>query len=414
MKIVKSITAITLALLAGTAAGQVTSSPYSKSAYGLLSDNATSIQRSMGGVGYAMQNGRTINVMNPASYSQVDSLTFLWDIGLDLTNLSSKEGDKTGNSFGGGLDYITSQFKIAKHLGGSFGLLPYSSVGYSFGSDLDNGAEYRSGSGGLVELYVGAGYEPFKGLSIGANFSYLFGTINNTTQLTAASTSMFNRVMQVRDYNATAGIQYAYSINKDNRIVIGATYRPKKSFHGHTWGAKYDTQDNTNSVDSLGYTSLKGKYEQPNTFGAGVSYTFRQRLMVEADFTYQPWSKAKYEPLEGFEDTNMKFDNRWKAAAGMSYTPNKRGSYLGAMQFRAGGFYNHDYLNIRGNNVRDYGVSIGVGLPVPGPTGKTTVNIGLEWKRRTSSPTVLIKEDYFNITLGLNFNEVWFWKNKIR
>ena len=26
----------------------------------------------------------------------------------------------------------------------------------------------------------------------------------------------------------------------------------------------------------------------------------------------------------------------------------------------------------------------------------------------------LIKENYFNITLGVNFNESWFWKSKIR
>ena len=120
-----------------TAWGQVTTSPYSKQGFGLLNDNASGIQRQMGGVGYAMQNGRVINAMNPASYSQVDSLTFMWDVGVGLTNLWSQEGDKTGYNFGGGLDYITGQFRITKHLGGSFGLIPFSSVGYTFGNKLD-------------------------------------------------------------------------------------------------------------------------------------------------------------------------------------------------------------------------------------------------------------------------------------
>ena len=26
----------------------------------------------------------------------------------------------------------------------------------------------------------------------------------------------------------------------------------------------------------------------------------------------------------------------------------------------------------------------------------------------------LLKEDYLNITVSVNFNEMWFWKNKIR
>ena len=111
-----------LATLVMTA--QVTTSPYSRIGYGLLNDNASGIQRQMGGVGYAMQNGRAINVKNPASYSQVDSLTFLWDIGVDLSNVWSKENYLKGYNFGGGLDYITSQFRIAKHLGGSFGIVP--------------------------------------------------------------------------------------------------------------------------------------------------------------------------------------------------------------------------------------------------------------------------------------------------
>lgn len=350
--------------------------------------------------------------MNPASYSQVDSLTFLWDVGLDITNVWSKEGKESSHALGGGLDYITSQFRLAKHLGGSFGLIPYSSVGYSFGSDIEGGSEYRTGSGGLLQLYAGVGYEPIKNLSVGANVAYLFGTTTNTNTLTSSSTSMFQRVMQVRDYNLNVGVQYALPINKDNKVIVGATYSPKKSLHGNTWGSYYDTQDT--KLDSVGYCSLSGKYEQPHTIGAGVSYMYRNNFMFEADFTYQDWSKVKYQVLEGFESSNMKFDTRWKAAAGIQFTPNIRASYLGVMKFRVGGFYNHDYINIMGNNVKDYGATFGVGFPVPGVNGKTTINLGFEWKRRQASPVKLIQEDYFNVTLGINFNEVWFWKNKIR
>ncbi len=53
-----------------------------------------------------------------------------------------------------------------------------------------------------------------------------------------------------------------------------------------------------------------------------------------------------------------------------------------------------------------------MGLPVP--SGKTTVNIGLEWKHRYSAPVSMISENYLNITIGVNVNEMWFWKNKIR
>ena len=398
-------------MIGGAAMAQIVTTPYSKMGYGLLNDNVSSIQRSMGGVGYAMKGGRIINVMNPASYADVDSLTFLWDVGVDLTNLWSEENGNKGYNFGGGLDYLTGHFKVAKGLGASFGLLPYSSVGYAYGGTIDGGSDSRSGNGGFNQLYVGVGYSPVKHFSVGLNFAYLFGTTTNTALIISNSTSYFTRNMKIRDWNANLGIQYSQPLAKGRDLfTLGASFQPKKSFHGHTWGTLYDSQDN--QMDTIGYTSMSGKYEQPATIGVGMSYNWNHRLTVEADYTYQKWSGAKYEPISGFEAQSMQFDDRWKLAGGLQYTPNKRGSYLGTMSFRAGAFYNHDYLNYNGNNVRDYGLSVGVGLPAP--NGKTTVNLGVEWRHRETSPVKLITENYLNITIGVNFNEMWFWKSRIR
>ena len=397
----------------GVSLAQNTTTPYSKMGYGLLSDNVSGIQRSMGGVGYAMKGGRIINVMNPASYADVDSLTFLWDVGIDLTNLWSKENDNKGYSFGGGLDYLAGHFKLAKGLGASFGLLPYASTGYSYGGTINGGSESYNGSGGLNQLFIGAGYQPVKNLNIGFNFAYLFGTTSNATLIYSSSTSYFSRNMKVRDWNAQFGIMYSLPMDKGrNLLTLGATFQPKKSFHGNTWGTSYDSQDS--KVDTISYTSMAGNYEQPASIGVGVSYNWNQKLTVETDYTYQKWSDAKYLPIGGFEPQTMKFDDRWKMAVGLQYTPNKRGSYAGNIKYRAGAFYNHDYLNYYGNNVRDYGISVGLGLPSIDPNNKTTVNLGVEWRHRETNPTLLITENYLNITLGITFNEMWFWKNRIR
>ncbi len=413
MRTVRTIALLLLVVAAGclVARAQIVTTPYSKMGYGMLSDNVSSIQRSMGGVGYAMKGGRIINVMNPASYANVDSLTYLWDVGLDLTNLWSKENGNKGYNFGGGLDYLTGHFRVTKGLGAAFGLLPYSSVGYSYGGDIDGGSESRSGNGGFNQLFVGVGYEPVKNLSVGFNFAYLFGSTSNTTLINSNSTSYFNRNMKMRDWNAQFGLQYSLPLSKGRDLLtVGATFQPKKSFHGDAWATSFDSQDS--KVDTIGFTSMSGKYEQPASIGVGLSYNLNRKLTLEADYTYQKWSKAKYESIEGFEPSPMHFDDRWKIAGGVQFTPNKRGSYVGAMSFRAGVFYNHDYMNYNGNNVRDYGASVGVGLPAPG--GKTTVNLGVEWRHRETSPTQLITENYLNITLGVNFNELWFWKSRIR
>ena len=400
-----------MAMGCGVAQAQIVTTPYSKMAYGMLNDNVSSIQRSMGGVGYAMRGGRIVNVMNPASYADVDSLTFLWDVGIDLSNLWSKEEDNKGYNFGAGLDYLTGHFKVAKGLGASFGLLPYSTVGYSYGGEITGGNEMRSGNGGLNQLFLGVGYQPVKNLSVGVNFAYLFGSTVNTTLITSTSTSYFTRNMKVRDWNAQVGVQYTLPLFKNrDHLTVGATFQPKKSFHGHAWGTSYDTQDS--KVDTIGYTSMKGKYEQPYSIGVGLSYTMDRRLTLEADYTFQKWSNAKYSPIGGIETQSLRFDDRWKLALGLQYTPNKRGSYFGAMSFRAGAFFNHDYMMFDESKLRDYGLSVGVGLPAP--NSKTTINLGVEWRHREATPVSLISENYLNITIGVNFNELWFWKSRIR
>ena len=81
MKISRLIAAAVglLAAASGAIAQNNTISPYSRFGYGLLSDQANTVQKSMGGVGIAMRSGRQINFMNPASYAGMDSLTFLFD-----------------------------------------------------------------------------------------------------------------------------------------------------------------------------------------------------------------------------------------------------------------------------------------------------------------------------------------------
>ena len=379
--------------------------------YGILNDYATSSQRAMGGVGYAMNGGRQINVMNPASYSAIDSLTFLWDAGIDISFLKSTEGEKSAESIGGGVDYLTMQFPITKKIGASVGLLPYSSVGYEFANEINDGSEARAGGGGLNLLYAGVAYNLFEGLSLGVNFGYLFGTnvYDAYTYTEDGNTTLFEHIIKVRTFDFKIGALYTHNFDKKNKASIGITFTPKKSLHGNTWGAKYDMSLDEN-IDTIGYISLNGNSYTPINLGVGLSYEFDKKLYAEVDLTYQNWKDVKFAKVEGFNN-NITFDNRWKIATGLQYTPQQRGGFFRRVNYRVGAYYNHDYINVRGNNVREYGLTCGFGLPTPG--GKTVINLGFEYKHRSSSPKKLITEEYFNVTLGVNFNQMWFWQNKI-
>ena len=108
----------------------------------------------------------------------------------------------------------------------------------------------------------------------------------------------------------------------------------------------------------------------------------------------------------------MKFYDRTRYAVGAEFVPKIRGNYLQRIAYRLGASYANDYLNINGNRLRDMSVTCGFGFPTY--EGKTMINLGFEWKNRSAHPQKMVGENYFNITLGVNFNEVWFWQRKIR
>ena len=415
-KIKTLFAAVAAASIIGAAHADV-NTPYSMYGYGMIGDRSTSMQRQMGGIGYAMQSGRQINVMNPASYASIDSLTFLWDMGANMNMQWSKDRSGKTHGYGGGLDYVTMEFPLSKYMGMSIGMVPVTQVGYSFGDDIKFGTRQNQGSGGITEAYAGISGK-IKGFSVGVNVSYDFGTIQNDVYATptASSQSLFEQIMQIRDWNIVAGIQYRQQINRYNSMTVGATYSPKKTFLGHTWLTIQDLTSDTRP-DTVAYSSMKDRYYSPQTFGVGLAYTHEKvhRIMVEADFTLQQWSDAPFSSLK--DDVGqvvfdgMKFADRQKIAVGGEYVHNLRGSYFERMPWRLGAYYTDDYLKIQGNRMKEYGVSLGTGFTAPG--GKTMINLGLEWKHRGTSPVNLLSENYFNIMLGVNFNEVWFFKRKI-
>lgn len=399
---------------------QNVTTPYSMYGYGVLGDRASSIQRQMGGIGVAMNNGRIVNVMNPASYAAADSLTFLFDMGIDVSLLWSKEGSAREHSVGGGFDYLTMQFPITKFMGASVGMLPYSSVGYAFGNSIAHGTMENQGSGGINEAYVGVA-GTYAGFSLGVNVSYDFGNIINDIYSTPDNSgqSLFEHVMQIQDWNIVAGLQYTARFNRFSSMVIGATYSPQKSLHGKSWATVQDLSHDQRP-DTVGRLPIKGNYFTPHSIGVGVAYRYEKacRLMVEADFHFQKWNSVKYSPMYSLSDPSvmvfdgMKFRDRTRFSLGGEYVPKVRGSYAQRMALRAGAHYTSDYLDIRGNGVREYGVSVGLGFPTV--EGKTMINVGFEWMHRSSAPVNLLSENYFNISLGINFNELWFWQRKIK
>ena len=390
-----------------------TTSPYSQFGYGILGDNAIGAQRAMGGVGYALHNNRQINVMNPASYTSMDSLTFLFDIGLTYQNTITREGDLRESRQSGSIDYIVMQFPLGRYMAGSVGLLPFTNVGYSFASSIDNGTDSREGDGNISQAYVGVSGEPFKGFSIGANVSYLFGNLTNSSSGIPqnGSTGIFQTNMKVQDFHLLFGAQYAIEWGKKHTLTLGAVYSPGKDVLGRAYSSTYDVSSSTTiEADTL---NMKNNYSLASTYGGGISYNYDKRLTIAADVTYQNWADAKFTDLnrQPPQPSTGVFNNRLKVALGAEFRPKNIGSnYFEHISYRAGLFYNRSYLKINGNDMNEIGASCGFGFPLA--TNKSVVNVSFEYINRQCSPVKLITEDHFRISVSLTFNEMWFWQRR--
>lgn len=401
-----------------------TASPYTRFGFGELADRSFGAGRAMGGVGIGLRSPKQINPMNPASYSCMDSLTFIFDFGASFQAATYKDASNQYKKLNGNIEYIALQFPITRWLAMSAGLLPYSFVGYEFGEVAQVGDEYYqntySGTGGLNELYGGLSIDIWKKrLAVGANFGFLFGNVEHIQNLTfpTSSTSYINNRTQrieVRDMRMNFGIQYTHPLSAEESLTFGATYSPKNSLNAKTYDILQRQTAEGGTIEASTDTIQGAAYDLPNTFGVGVSYMKKDRLTLAADFQYEDWSNSLYRGESG------NFQNRKRVAVGAEFLPdNKDKNYFKQIRYRAGFHYNNSYVVVnrnadngnKGYGYNEYGVSVGLGLPVM--DYRSLVNVAFEFVKVKPKHASLIDEQYFRVTLNYTFNERWFYKFKL-
>lgn len=107
-----------------------TSSPFSRFGLGDLHSYSHGRTTGMGGASLGSRNSRQINMVNPASYTSVDSLSFLFEFG--ITGRFSQFKNDLGRFSTDDVNfrYFAMSFPVSRRIATSFGLIPYSDVGY--------------------------------------------------------------------------------------------------------------------------------------------------------------------------------------------------------------------------------------------------------------------------------------------
>ena len=382
-----------------------TSSPLSIFGIGEIETRDFGRTVGMGNAGIGFQSENFLNRRNPAGLSGIDTLRFVLDISaaIKFSEFITSAHQQRTNDFN--FKNLAVGVRVGKRWTSSVGLAPYSNVGYHLkdpivinGTDDHLDADY-SGSGGVNRFYWANACELFRGFSLGVTASYLFGNITHNEDMEIISKKMMYSVNKIYfDF----GAQYSHWFGKYTNVTVGGIYGYKSKMaiqQTETITSNTGTDRNQRNPDIKSYV--------PETYGAGFSILRNKKpteWIVAADYQYRKWSADHTSRHKTLSYTDSRI-----YSVGLQVTPNKQHGEkrLHYTRFQLGASYNQSYLKVKGYQLDDYSVSMGVGIPF---SALSYVNIAVNVGESRTGQRGGISERYVLLSVNLSLIERWFAK----
>lgn len=421
--------AVCLLLTSIIANAQVTTqSPYSRFGVGNIKGGSLPQYRAMGGIStgvFRTNYFNNINVQNPASYAGTAITTL--DMGLSGSFTELKNSSQTEQSFNSTLSHIAFAFPLSRKSGLSFGILPYSELGYNFKNTVKVGTttantktvdyEYL-GEGGLTKAYLGYGVQFGDHFRIGANAEYLFGNLteNRSTEYVQEPGAINSRLQSKNSVGGLAftyGAQYDFNLGNKTSLVLG--YSGSSNSRINSKKTQVATQyfndengDERTALDTLLFvenspTNLK----LPLIHNFGFSIVKENKWLIGADYRMGKWSELSIDKVnQGLQDT-------YGVSVGGQFTPDitSINGYFKRVDYRLGFSYDKTYIQLNKQDVKQMAVTLGVGLPLSSYSRGSIykMNLSAELGKRGNTNNGLLQEKYLNIHLGFALNtNSWF------
>ena len=366
-----------------------TNSPTSMFGLGELSTGEGGQYSGLGGAGIALQSYNFLNTANPASLTAIEGQRFLIDAGVMGAYKVYTQTGTSNHSLVGNLNNLSIGCRITPRWYGAVFMAPVSSVGYAITLDQDitgTGSSTVSslfeGEGGLSKMGISTAYRRFKGFSVGANLSYVTGTIKQTE--TQGSINVEESSYKHAFY-ADFGLQYKFSLSRNKYLVAGAVYGYSQDL----------AQDNTLSVSSTsGNESIDESQSHvrqclPQFVGAGLAYN-SPHWTLTVEYKYTDWSRMKS------SQSNVRFENQHRLSAGTAYTAGN--IYRNPVKLLLGAGVSNSYIVIQKKKATNYYVSAGSNFTL---YNGNVLSLGVKYSDQLHLPNGMQRER--GVTLFFNF-----------
>lgn len=413
------VIALIICGLSGHAQNNNTTSPFSRYGIGELSHYSFGRTAAMGGASLGSRLGTQVNSANPASYNSVDSLSIVFEFGVDgtLSRYKSTKGSLNTNDVN--FRYFSLNWPITRWMGAALGLEPYSDMGYEVGflEDVANvglAAHSYKGEGSTSKAFFGTSISPVKNLSVGANLNYIFGRLNQNTGISFSNPNLFyiskTEGTRLRDFSLTYGLQYQYKLKNNQSLTLGLRFENETDFTVLHRIQSFKTVNIGTSTltDTLEYSNEKKEIiTLPSSFGIGLSYYKSDKLEINADYYHSSWGKSTF-----LGKTDVLITDKSRFSAGFEYIPEAFSirSYAKRIKYRAGFHYENSYIKLNNHQIDEIGISFGAGIPFP--KSKSTANFAFELGKKGTTEDNLVRNNYMKFSMYLNLHDYWFIKRK--
>ncbi|MEL7586288.1 MAG: hypothetical protein AAGU19_06200 [Prolixibacteraceae bacterium] len=410
--IVSRIHLIILFLLPGFVAVEAqnnTSNPYSMYGLGELRSQTSAANAAMGSAGFGLSSNAFLNTLNPASYTGIDSLNFMFEVGIDGKSSNFKSQGNSAHASDGNLSYLAMGWRVNNWLAAGLGLNPFSHSGYEINTTAwieGSITEYPldiTGSGNISRAYGNLAFTPYKNLSFGVKPSYIFGSLeqNQYHNLSVIGSNAISNSTKDYFHNFFFEFGAQYTLNlKPGDLTIGAIYNPGTSLVTKRTNSTYDSAGNVYQSES----ESTDDFIIPEEYGIGFSFKNNKNFLCVLDAGLQKWSSHDYD-LSG-----VKLKDNPYVRSGFQFTPtnNYLAKYYKKINYRAGFQYAKSYLNLRGIAQDEICISLGFGLPVHVQNQNSRIDVSFEGGRNGTTEKGLIQENFLRMRIGFSLKDIWF------
>lgn len=399
-------------LTAGKSSAQNMTSPYSVYGIGNIEHRLYNRTSGIGHTGLALRSGGWLISNNPASIAGLEKSFYLFDLGLagkSVQYLGDPIEPGGRNNLDFGAKRAAFAVKLTNNWASSIGFRQFSNVNYKYQGNLsvegspEKFAVDYEGDGGLNNFYWTNAISIKKNLLLGVNLSVISGSINRTEFMVDQS---IDRLIEtkVQDFYSNVrleyGMIYTIPLNKKWQFSLGGRFNAKTDISPErTVTVK---ENNVVLVDEELVDA--NPFQLPLSYGVGIALTKSNSFTIAADYTADKW-KALNVKGSGWSLVNSqrfsggieisKLVERWDRAPARKY-------------FQLGAFVDNSYLSVKSHQLNEFGVTLGYGSNYR----SLLYNLSLEIGQRGTISDGLIKENYFQVTIGLSYRDFLFSKGK--